>query len=172
MPTGIGFDPLSSAHHAGLISIAVVATLSFVATFLLATFITYRLLFSSSDGTRYIGRNQYIVLIYNLILADMQQSLAFLICIKWVQEGKIEAYSTACFLQGFWLQVGDPSSGIFVCAIALHTFLLVIMEQRLKHQVFVIGVIGLWLFIVLLVLVPIGLHGRHIFLPSGAWVSN
>lgn len=72
-------DPLPVAQHKGLIAVAVMATLSFIATLALICFITYRLVFWRSNYQRYIGYNQYIILIYNLVIADLQQSLAFLI---------------------------------------------------------------------------------------------
>ncbi|PLB54196.1 hypothetical protein P170DRAFT_442327 [Aspergillus steynii IBT 23096] len=162
-------DPLPSAQRKGLIAISIMAILSFIAALILISFITYRLVFWRSNYARYIGYNQYIVLIYNLVLADLQQALAFLICIKWIVEDKIEASSAACFLQGFWLQVGDPSSGLFVLAIAFHTFLLVTMGHKLSHRTFVTGVIGLWVFVAVLVIIPLASHGRYVFIPSGAW---
>ncbi|KAA8642070.1 hypothetical protein EYZ11_010649 [Aspergillus tanneri] len=162
-------DPLPSAQRKGLIAVSVMAILSFIATLFLLLFITYRFIFWRSNYARYIGYNQYVVLIYNLVLADFQQSIAFLLCIKWIAEDKIEASSAACFLQGFWLQVGDPSSGLFVLAIAFHTFLLVTMGHKLSHRVFVSGVVGLWLFVALLVVIPLAAHGRNVFVPSGAW---
>jgi hypothetical protein len=164
-------DPLPVTQHKGLIAVAVMAILSFIATLCLICFITYRLVFWRSNYQRYIGYNQYIILIYNLVIADLQQSLAFLICIKWIAEDKIEASTAACFLQGFWLQIGDPASGLFVLAIAIHTFLLVAMGHKLSYRVFVIGVVGLWVFVAILVIIPLAAHGPLVFIPSGAWVS-
>lgn len=165
-------DPLPSAQRKGLIAVSVMAILSFIATLVLILFITYRLVFWRSNYARYIGYNQYIVLIYNLVLADLQQSLAFLICIKWIAEDKIQGSSAACFLQGFWLQIGDPSSGLFVLAIAFHTFLLVTMGHKLSHRTFVTGVIAIWVFVAVLVIIPLASHGRFVFIPSGAWVCR
>ena len=164
-------DPLPATQHKGLIAVAVMAILSFIATLCLICFITYRLVFWRSNYQRYIGYNQYIVLIYNLVIADLQQSLGFLLCIKWIAEDKIEASSAACFLQGFWLQIGDPASGLFVLAIAVHTFLLVAMGHKLSYRIFVTGVVGLWVFVAILVIIPLAAHGPLVFIPSGAWVS-
>lgn len=164
-------NPLPSDHRKGLIAISVMAIFSFLASLVLVSFITYRMLFWRSSYARYIGYNQYIVLIYNLVLADLQQSLAFLICLKWIAEDKISGDTAACFLQGLWLQIGDPASGLFVLAIAIHTFLLVALGQKLSHRVFVIFVVGIWGFICVLVIIPLASHGRYVLIPSGAWVS-
>ncbi|KAL4874637.1 G protein-coupled glucose receptor regulating Gpa2-domain-containing protein [Aspergillus karnatakaensis] len=164
-----GIDPLPEDHRRGLIAVFVMAILSTVATLVLIGFITYRLVFWRSNYQRYIGYNQYIILIYNLVIADIQQSLAFLICAKWYAENKIEASSAACFLQGFWLQIGDPASGIFVLAIAFHTFYLVAMGRKLSYKAFVSIVIGLWVFVAILVIIPLASHGADVFVPAGAW---
>lgn len=170
--SGLDIDPLPEEHRRGLVAVFVMAILSTVATFMLISFITYRLIFWRGSYQRYIGYNQYVVLIYNLVIADIQQSLAFLICAKWYADNKISANTAACFLQGFWLQVGDPASGIFVLAIAFHTFYLVALGKKLSYRVFVSIVVGLWVFVAILVIIPIAAHGRQVFTPSGAWVSS
>ncbi|KAE8353864.1 G protein-coupled glucose receptor regulating Gpa2-domain-containing protein [Aspergillus coremiiformis] len=161
--------PLPSAQRNGLIAVSIMAILSFLASLILLMFVTYRLIFWRSNYARYIGYNQYIILIYNLVLADLQQSVAFLICLRWIAKNKIEASSAACFLQGLWLQIGDPSSGLFVLAIAVHTFLLVALGHKLSHRIFVSGVVGVWVFVAILVIIPLASHGRFVFIPSGAW---
>ncbi|KAL4774257.1 G protein-coupled glucose receptor regulating Gpa2-domain-containing protein [Aspergillus nidulans var. acristatus] len=167
--SGLDIDPLPEEHRRGLVAVFVMAILSTVATFVLISFITYRLIFWRGNYQRYIGYNQYVVLIYNLVIADIQQSLAFLICAKWYADNKISADTAACFLQGFWLQVGDPASGIFVLAIAFHTFYLVALGKKLSYRAFVSIVVGLWVFVAVLVIIPLAAHGRHVFTPSGAW---
>ncbi|KAL5336048.1 G protein-coupled glucose receptor regulating Gpa2-domain-containing protein [Aspergillus crustosus] len=166
---GHSIDPLPEDHRRGLIAVFVMAILSTVATLLLIGFITYRLVFWRSNYSRYIGYNQYIILIYNLVIADIQQSLAFLICAKWYAENKVQASTAACFLQGFWLQVGDPASGIFVLAIAFHTFYLVALGRKLSYKAFVLIVVGLWAFVAILVIIPLASHGADVFVPAGAW---
>ncbi|KAL2822692.1 G protein-coupled glucose receptor regulating Gpa2-domain-containing protein [Aspergillus cavernicola] len=166
---GFDIDPLPAEHRKGLVAVFIMAILSTVATLILIGFITYRLVFWRSNYQRYIGYNQYIILIYNLVIADIQQSVAFLICAKWYAENKVQASTAACFLQGFWLQIGDPASGIFVLAIACHTFYLVALGRKLSYRVFVTIVIGLWVFIAILVIIPLASHGSDVFVPSGAW---
>lgn len=161
--------PLPQAQRKGLIAVAVMAFLSLIATFLLLSFITYRLVFWRGNYKRYIGYNQYIILIYNLVLADFQQALGFLICLRWIVADKIKSGTAACFLQGMWLQVGDPGSGLFVLAIAFHTFLLVVLGRKMSHKVFVGFVVGIWVFVAVIVAIPLAIHGPGIFIPSGAW---
>ncbi|KAJ5902232.1 Glucose receptor Git3 N-terminal [Penicillium taxi] len=162
-------DPLPSGLRRGLIPVAIMALLSFIASTSLLLFLIYRLIFWRRSYKHYIGYNQYIVLIFNLILADVQQSLAFIICFKWIATDKMKSGTAACFLQGLWLQIGDPGSGLFVLAIAFHTFLLVVWGQKMSYTVFNIFVIGVWGIIALIVIIPLALHGGNIYVPSGAW---
>lgn len=173
-PRGYGdtISPLPDVQRKGLIAISVLAALSVFATLSLLLFISYRFIFWKKSYTHFIGYNQYVVLIYNLVLADLQQSVAFLICAHWVAHNEIRSPSAACFLQGLWLQIGDPSSGLFVLAIAAHTFMLVTLGRKLDHKPFVASVVGIWIFVAVLVLIPTASHGADVFVPSGAWVCH
>ncbi|KAJ5082227.1 hypothetical protein N7532_011270 [Penicillium argentinense] len=165
----LDIDPLPTVQRRGLIAVSIMAFLSFLATLTLLLFITYRLIFWKSNYQRYIGYNQYIILIYNLVLADFQQSLAFLICLKWIVTDKIKSGTAGCFLQGLWLQIGDPGSGLFVLAIAIHTFLLVVWGRKMSYKVFVTFICSIWAFVALIVIIPLGMYGADVYVPSGAW---
>jgi hypothetical protein len=165
----LDIDPLPLVQRRGLIAISIMALLSLIATATLLSFITYRLIFWRGSYSRYIGYNQYIILIYNLVLADFQQSLAFIICLRWIFTDKIKSGTAGCFLQGLWLQVGDPGSGLFVLAIAFHTFLLVVWGRKMSYKFFVSFVVGVWAFVALIVIIPLAMYGADVFVPSGAW---
>ncbi|KAI9929831.1 hypothetical protein ASPWEDRAFT_100207 [Aspergillus wentii DTO 134E9] len=153
----------------GLIAISILATISLIATSSLLVFFTYRMIFWTKYYKRYIGYNQFVVLIYNLILADFLQGLGFIISLRWIATNSVKASDPACFLQGIWLQVGDPMSGLFVLAIAVHTFLSVSMGYQLEHRIFVASIVGLWVFGVLMVIIPIATYGRYVWYPAVAW---
>lgn len=161
--------PLSAAQRRGLIAVAALAFLSFLATASLLCFITYRLVFWRVSYKRYIGYNQYIILIYNLVLADFQQSLAYLLCLRWIITNEIKSGTSTCFLQGLWLQVGNPGSGLSVLAIAFHTFLLVALGRKMSYTVFVAFICGVWGFVVVIAIIPVGIHGSDVFVPSDGW---
>lgn len=165
----LDIDPLPENHRRGLIAISVMALLSLIATATLLSFITYRLIFWRGSYTRYIGYNQYIILIYNLVLADFLQSLGFIISLRWIFIDKIKSGSAECLLQAIWLQIGDPGSGLFVLAIAFHTFLLVVWGYKMSYRAFMCFVVGVWAFVILLLIIPLALHGGDVFVPSGAW---
>src|SRR6266487_4486679 len=77
-------NPLSQEHRRGLVAISAVALCSFLATGTVIAFTTYRLIFWRRYYKTYIGHNQYVILIYNLLLADIQQALAFLLSLQWL----------------------------------------------------------------------------------------
>lgn len=164
--------PLGSSRTRGLIAIICIAMVSLLATLSLLCFLTYRMIFWKKYSRRYIGYNHYIVLVYNLALADAQQCLGFIVSLRWITADSIHASDGFCFLQGIWLQVGDPMSGMFVLAIAAHTSLHIILNYEIGHRKFVAMVVGLWVFGVLMVIIPIAAVGRRVWFPAVAWVSS
>lgn len=165
-------DPLSQEHREGLVAVVVTSFLSSITSAALLVFITYRFIFWRKYYRTRLVYNQYIVLIYNLLLADFQEALGFLLSIQWVATKRLDYNTASCFMQGWLLQVGDPTSGLWVLAIAVHTFATVLMGQKLSHRWFVVCVIGVWAFGILLALVPTVSHGRFTFMPTGAWVCD
>ncbi|KAJ5808514.1 hypothetical protein N7474_009783 [Penicillium riverlandense] len=162
-------DPLPPLQRRGLIAVSSLASISLVTTFLLLLFLTYRLIFWRRYYRRYYGHNQYVVLVYNLALADFLQALGFLVSLRWITTNSIHASDALCFLQGAWLQIGNPMSGMFVLAIALYTFLRITMGYQLSHRMFVITVVSLWVFGVVMVIIPIAAVGRYVWFPAVAW---
>jgi hypothetical protein len=167
--SNLDINPLPLEQRRGLIALSLMALLSFIATSSLLAFITYRLIFWKLHFKRYIGYNQYIILIYNLVLADFLQSIAYLICLKWIINNEIKSGTPACFLQGLWLQMANPGSGLFVLGIAFHTFLLIVWGYKMSHKIFITFVCSIWSIVIILMIIPLATHGADAFVPSGAW---
>jgi hypothetical protein len=104
-----------------------------------------------------------------LVLADFLQSIAYIICLKWIIDDQIESGSAACFLQGLWLQMANPGSGLFVLGIAFHTFLLIVWGYKMSHKIFITFVCGIWSMVIILMIIPVAIYGAAAFVPSGAW---
>ncbi|KAK4223523.1 hypothetical protein QBC38DRAFT_548406 [Podospora fimiseda] len=104
--------------------------------------------------------NQFFILIYNLLLADAQQSLGFLLSIAWLSKHGIVVESTSCWTQGWFLSTGNLAASFFVCAIGIHTFLGVIQNYRPPTWVFYSGICVLWVlvYVITLVAIPIALY--------------
>lgn len=165
----IGMD---GTTYGGLIAIGCLATVSVLFTSVLLSFISWRMIVWKSHYTSFIGRNQPIVLIYQLILADFLQSLGFLISFHWASNHEIVGPNGGCFAQGWLIQLGDVASAFFVLAIAVHTTYQVTLSRSVSYSVFVCSILGVWTFAVLLTsLAPI-IGGRYIFLRAGMWASH
>ncbi|OCL10910.1 hypothetical protein AOQ84DRAFT_288325 [Glonium stellatum] len=162
-------DPLPDQIRKGLIPVGCCALLSVVATFLLLCWLTCRLVCWRQHYHTYVGYNQYVLLIFNLLLADFQQSLGFLITFHWIKENRIVAPTAACFAQSWLLHIGDVSSGFFVLAIAIHTWLAVIKGYKMSYTAFVTFVLVVWGLSVLLTLIGPALHGNLTYTRAGVW---
>jgi hypothetical protein len=155
---------LDDTIRQGLIPVSIFACLSVLSTTTLLLWITYRLVW------RHDYRSQYVILIYNLLLGDLQQSLSFIISMHWLQLGRIDSPSKSCFAQGWLINMGDMSSGFFVLAIALHTWYSVVLGRKVSNTAFTSGIIGIWIFSLLLTFLGPALHGSKYFVRAGAWV--
>ncbi|CRG91217.1 putative G-protein coupled receptor 157 [Talaromyces islandicus] len=165
------FDSLQKRRFLG---VGLIACMSAIATSGLLSFLTYRMIFWTRYYKRPLAENQYVVLIYNLILVDLQQATAFLICLVWVSRGKSEYHTPACYLQGWLVQTADAGSGLFVLAIAIHTAAAVVRGRQLPNWIFRGVILALWSFILILGFIPVGLYGKNVFVVSEAgwcWLS-
>lgn len=165
-------DPLTPVYRKGLIPLVTFAMASLISVFALLCFITWRLFGYRKRHREYVGYNQYIILIYNLLLADLQQSIAFVITLHWLKLDKILAPTAPCFIQGWFLHIGDVASGFFVLAIAIHTWLGVVKGYRMPYFWLVASIIGIWFAAVLLTVLGPAMHGNRFFTRAGGWVSN
>ncbi|OTA93552.1 hypothetical protein M434DRAFT_395490 [Hypoxylon sp. CO27-5] len=160
---------METKTYNGLLAIGTLATLSLVFTTSLLSFITWRMINWKSHYTSAVSRNQSVVLIYQLILADFIQSLGFLISFHWAAERKIIGPSGTCFTQGWMIELGDVASAFFVLAIAIHTTYQVMLSRSLSYKYFICCILGVWgLSIVLTALAPI-IGGRFVFQRAGVW---
>ncbi|KAI1205362.1 G protein-coupled glucose receptor regulating Gpa2-domain-containing protein [Annulohypoxylon truncatum] len=91
--------------------------------------------------------NQFLVLVYNLLLADMHQATAFALNIPWIRENEIIVGSPSCWAQGWFVSTGDLSASCFICAISVHTYLSVVKGYRPPHWALHLAIAGLWLFV-------------------------
>ncbi|OOQ88171.1 G protein-coupled receptor GprD [Penicillium brasilianum] len=167
-------SPVEGTDRSLFIAMGVIAILSLGSTLGLLSFLTHRFIYWQRYYKRPLAQNQYVVLIFNLLLVDLQQSIAFLISLHWAARGSTHFGETACYLQGWWIQTGDAGSGLFVLSIALHTSAVVLRGRQLPFNTFVYCVIVLWMFILILGFIPVGLYGSKVFVITEAnwcWLS-
>ena len=162
------FPPL---FQRGLPAIGTFALASVIATCTLFAFISYRMITWRRHYRTFVGHNQYLVLVYNLALADLMQALSFTISFYWLQRGEIDSNSNWCFGQGFLVHIGDVSSAFFILAIAVHTWFRVVKNTSLEFKNFLYCVVSIWLIAALLTIIGPIVRGKHVFVQSGAWAS-
>ncbi|EZF71485.1 hypothetical protein H105_06440 [Trichophyton soudanense CBS 452.61] len=147
--------PLLRIHYRYFPLVVTIALMSLIATVCSFAIITYRLVFWRRFSATYLGYNQYVILIYNLIIADMQTAGGAIMTLHWYR--------------GWLFQEGVPTSGLFVSAIAIHTFITVVLGRKLKYRTFVCCVVVIWMFALFLTVLPIIMEGKHAYVNSGAW---
>lgn len=164
-------NALSDGLKQGMMPLSIFAVCSVLSTSALLCWITWRLIFRS-DYQAFVGYNQYVILIYNLLLADLQQALAFIITLHWLDLGQIESPSRTCFTQGFLLNMGDVASGFFVFSIALHTWYSVVLGRKVRYGYFTSGVLLVWGFAFFLTVIGPATQGSHFYAKTNAWVCT
>jgi hypothetical protein len=155
------------AHiHPWLRAVVALGFISFVSSVSLLFLLTYKLV---SWQLRSKRSNQFIILIFNLLLADIQQALAFLLNVEWLRLGSVEVENSICFAQGWLVSTGDLGSGIWCFMIGLHTFASVILDFRLKPRYFVLAICVLWVIILGVSSLGVAIYGGGVFVRSGVW---
>ncbi|KAI4692083.1 uncharacterized protein J4E84_003051 [Alternaria hordeiaustralica] len=157
---------LPSHIHPWLRSVVALGFISFFASVALLFLLTYKLV---SWQLRSKRSNQFVILIFNLLWADIQQALAFLLNVEWLRLGSVEVTNPICFAQGWLVSTGDLGSGVWCFVIGLHTFASVILDFRLKPRSFYICIFLLWAFILGVSSIGLGMHGQSIYVRSGVW---
>jgi hypothetical protein len=91
-------SPLPAGLRTGLYAVATLGFLSFFASLSLLILLTWRI---ASWTKKTKAPNQFVILIYNLVLADFQQSLAFLLNARWLVEDGVMVGTSTCWAQGW-----------------------------------------------------------------------
>ena len=170
-PSLTTMDPLTPVYRIGLVPVAVFAMMSLLSVTVLLAFITHRLILWRRFYKEYVGYNQYIILIYNLLLADLQQAIAFAMSFHWLRINSIQAPTVPCFIQAWFLNLGDVSSGFFVLAIAIHTWLGVVRGYKMTYQWFITSILFIWLFALVLTILGPAIYQGRFFARAGGWVG-
>lgn len=159
-------SPLPSELYRGLTAVSVFALLSFICAVLLFLRLCYRLV--SSRRTK-LHRNQFLILIINLLFSDIEQSVAFWLNIEWLRLDAIHVGTGTCWAQGLFVSIGDLSSGVFTLFIAIHTFVDIVFEYQMSYKAFLVAVVSCHTFVIACAMITIGLHPHDIYVRAGAW---
>ncbi|KAI0136187.1 G protein-coupled glucose receptor regulating Gpa2-domain-containing protein [Xylariales sp. AK1849] len=118
--------------------------------------------------------NQFLLLVYNLLFAEMQQSVAFLLNTSWATSDGIFVGTSTCWAQGWFVSVGDLAVSCFITAIAVHTYLTVIRGYRPPQWAMYVTIGSLWIFVYVLGIMGIwitnnGRAGGGLYVRAAAW---
>lgn len=148
--------------------LSVVSAFGFL-SFFLSTTLLCRLAWRLIRGTEKTRTNQFVILIFNLILADVQQSIAFMLNAEWLRKDAIDVGTSSCWAQGWFVSTGDLSSGLFTLAIAIHSYADIVHDYRLGTRSFLAAIGSLWIFNYLLAVIGVVLHPADVYVRAGAW---
>lgn len=163
-------SPLPPVLSQGLVAVSTFGFMSFVFSTSLFLFLTYRLISWRRKAGSQAPTNQFLVLIYNLVLADIQQSLAFLLNVSSLRHNAIEVGTPTCWAQGWFISTGDLASSVWIFAIAVHTFLGVVRGYRLPSIQFYSAIAGLWTFVYAMAITGVSMHRDDFYVRANAWV--
>ncbi|KLU85419.1 hypothetical protein MAPG_04445 [Magnaporthiopsis poae ATCC 64411] len=118
--------------------------------------------------------NQFVVLLYNLLLADMHQSMAFLLNGAWLVQDSIDVGTSTCWAQGWFVSTGDLAASLFITAIAVHTYVVAIQGWKPSQRAVILTCTAIWAFNYLMVLIGIlatknGASGGGFYVRAAAW---
>ncbi|KAF2096893.1 hypothetical protein NA57DRAFT_21095, partial [Rhizodiscina lignyota] len=153
----------------GLPAVSFFGFLSFFLSLSLLIYLLWKLRLWRQQADTPHPFNQFIILILNLLFADIQQSLAFLLNVQWVAHDMIDVSSPTCFAQGWFVSTGDLASGVWCLAIGLHTFASVLFNRRLSRFGFYATIVSLWSFIYGCAILSVALYPKDIYVRAGAW---
>ncbi|KAH6856396.1 putative G-protein coupled receptor protein [Chaetomium sp. MPI-CAGE-AT-0009] len=118
--------------------------------------------------------NQFVILLYNLLLADIHQAASFVLNAVWVGRDGIRVRTATCWAQAWLIQTGDLASSFFITAIAVHTYLAVVWKYTPPQSAVYTVVVFLWAFNYILIIIGIAVtdNGREaggFFVRATAW---
>ncbi|TLD10730.1 hypothetical protein PgNI_05873 [Pyricularia grisea] len=123
--------------------------------------------------------NQFVVLLYNLLLADLHQSVAFVMSTVWLRENAILVGSQTCWAQGFLISNGDLAVSLFITAIAVHTYLVIVHGWRPTQKALILSCVCLWMFTYLMAAIGIlgtvngsAVGGFYVRAAAWCWVNT
>ncbi len=158
LPPGIGHS---------LIVLSAIAGLSLVTTLGLSSLLASILIKRHFAGQR---ANQVMILLFNLLLANLQQSMAFVLSVVWVRRNRVDTGTAVCFAQGWFISTGELASVAWCLAIAVHAFASAAYDHELSRPSFYFAIGCLWTFVYVCAIVGIAIHPEDVYVGPGPWV--
>lgn len=121
--------------------------------------------------------NQILILIFNLLLADMHQATAFMLSARWVRINEITVGTRTCWTQGWFVSTGDLASSCFTGAVAIYTYLVIVKNWKPSYRLLYAAIASIWIFVYLMAVLGVAItqNGRDkggLYVRAAAWVSH
>lgn len=142
-------DPLTSGLQTEMTIITIAAGLSFLSTVLLILYLTHIGIQALRAREKVPPHFYSLFLVFNLLVGNAIESLAFVLNISWLAQDHI-VLGNFCTAQGMILQVGDMLGSAFTTAIAIQTFMALVLRQTASKTVFWSFVSFVWFFSIFL----------------------
>lgn len=169
-PDASTLSPLPPILSKGLIAVSICGLLSFLTSTPLFLYLGFRMLKWRIKNGFAQPMNQFLVLIMNLLFADIQQAIAFLLSADALRHNAIRVGTTTCWAQGWFLSTGDLASSVMITAIGIHTFLGVVRRYRPSTLIFYSSLVACWIFVYLLGALGPLMYGNDFYVRASAWV--
>lgn len=92
------------------------------------------------------ARNPFPILVYNLLIADMMEALAYGLSFYWVYADGIFAPSSVCWAQGWLGSTSNLAASLFLSLISVNTFLTVGLGYKVPPWAVYTAIAVLWTF--------------------------
>ncbi|KAJ4415616.1 hypothetical protein N0V82_007250 [Gnomoniopsis sp. IMI 355080] len=93
--------------------------------------------------------NPFSILVYNLLLADMLEAIAYGMSIRWVVADGIFAPSPWCWAQGWFGSTSNLAASLFLSAISINSFLTIVLGYRMPKWGLYACIGAIWAFVFL-----------------------
>ncbi|KAK8121878.1 hypothetical protein PG984_010548 [Apiospora sp. TS-2023a] len=124
---------------------------------------------ASSSLSAEVATNPFLLLIYNLLLADIIQAVSFLLSVAWLHYDATYSGSVTCWIQGWLAMTGKlAASACLVFASGL-TYMTVVRGYRASPRALYVSIAAVWLFTY--VLAGAGVAITHNGRGGGGWFT-
>lgn len=131
---------------------------------------------TNSSLSAEVATNPFLLLIYNLLLADMIQAASFSLSVSWLRYDATYSGSVTCWLQGWLSTTGKLSASACLVFASGLTYMTVVRGYRASPRALYISIGVVWLFTYVLAGAGVAIthNGRRVggwFSWSNGWVS-
>ncbi|KAK7914028.1 hypothetical protein PG985_011731 [Apiospora marii] len=123
----------------------------------------------SSSLSAEVATNPFLLLIYNLLLADIIQAASFMLSVSWLRYDATYSASITCWLQGWLSMSGKLSASACLVFASGLTYMTVVRGYRASPRALYTSIAGVWIFTY--VLTGAGVAITHNGRRGGGWFA-